>query len=115
MNAENAMQDRRKLPRRRTYLGGCVTFNQRHSTLDCLVRNLSAAGAKIAFPDTATAPDHFDLNIRQQQRTVRARIAWRRGYEAGVVFYEQDVAYQLIAPSWSRYFGGSSGESAAST
>ena len=107
------MQDRRKLPRRRTYLGGSVTFNQRHSTLDCLVRNLSAAGAKIAFPNTATAPDHFDLSIRQHQRTLRARITWRRGYEAGVEFYEQDIASQLMPATWSRYFAGSSGDSAA--
>jgi len=101
------MQDRRKLPRRRTYLGGRVTFDQRHSTLDCVVRNLSAAGAKIAFPDTVIAPDHFDLSIRPQQRTLRARITWRRGYEAGVVFSEQDTASQLTRPSWSRYFGSS--------
>jgi hypothetical protein len=78
--------ERRAVARARTYLGGQVAFNVRFSTMDCLVRNLSAAGAKLDFNGAATIPDEVDLTITNREETRRARIVWRRGDEAGVAF-----------------------------
>ena len=40
------MSERRKLPRSRVYYGGTVAFNDRNSTLACVVRNFSKLGAQ---------------------------------------------------------------------
>jgi PilZ domain len=79
------MLDRRKVHRGRCYLGGQVVFNNRFSTMDCLVRNFSEAGAKIVFTNPATIPGEFDLSIRQRNSR-RAHIVWRSETEAGVAF-----------------------------
>lgn len=82
------MQERRKTTRSRTYLGGVVAFNKRSSTMDCVVRNFSPEGARIAFDAVATLPDEFDLEIRQKERAFRARMVWRGETEAGVAFLD---------------------------
>ena len=82
------MQDRRKNPRRRTYLGAQIAYNQRSSVMDCVVRNISGDGAKLAFTNTGAVPDEFDLSVPQNARTFRAKVIWRRTEEAGVAFLE---------------------------
>jgi hypothetical protein len=92
------MFDRRKSVRSRTYLGGVIAFNKRSSTMNCHVRNISPAGAKVALTNTAVIPDQFDLAIAQQERSYRARMVWRRANEAGVAFlgeYTQDLPVPL--------------------
>lgn len=78
--------ERRATARAHTYLGGQVAFNERFSTMDCLVRNMSGAGAKLDFSGAITIPDEVDLTITKRELTMRARIIWRRGGEAGVAF-----------------------------
>ncbi len=80
------MQERREVHRDRTYLGGQVAFNDRRSTMDCLVRNFSGRGAKIVFADTATIPGELDVMIPKKGESRRARVVWREDNEAGVVF-----------------------------
>jgi PilZ domain len=79
------MRNQRKAARTRTYLGGKITFNQRSSVMDCLVRNFSSEGAKLAFTHTLAVPDEFELSIPKQQQTFVVRIVWRQKDEAGVV------------------------------
>jgi hypothetical protein len=90
--------EKRKNARSRTLLGGVIAFNNRASTMDCQVRNLSTGGAKVTFSNTAVVPDQFDLKIARQERSFRARMIWRAPNEAGVVFlseYNQDVPVPL--------------------
>jgi hypothetical protein len=86
------MQDRRKTARMRTYFGGQIAFNQRSSVMDCLVRNVSPDGAKLIFTSTAAVPQEFDLAIRKDARTLRARVIWREADEAGVAFVRPEAA-----------------------
>jgi len=79
------MAERRKAVRARTLLGGVIAFNSRASTMDCQVRNLSSAGAKVTFTNTAVVPDQFDLMIARKERSFRARVIWRAPNEAGIV------------------------------
>ena len=53
------MQDRRQTQRRKTFLGARVVFNNRQSTVNCLVRNMGDRGAKLVFADTTGLPDGF--------------------------------------------------------
>jgi len=92
------MTERRQAARTRSLLGGVIAFNSRASTMDCQVRNISAAGAKVTFTNTAVVPDQFDLTIGRKDRSFRARMVWRNPNEAGVEFlgeYEQDVPIPL--------------------
>lgn len=85
------MEDRRKTFRGRTYLGGQIAFNDRCSTADCLVRNLTPEGAKIVFSAPPTIPAEFDLAIPRKGDSRRSRIVWRGEMEAGVVFLPSDA------------------------
>jgi len=96
------MQERRKSERSRTYFGGLVAFNRRRSTLDCLVRNFSCDGAKLAFSDMAVLPDRFDLMIERKERSFRARVAWQGSNEIGVVFMPEDVGAEPIPLEWAK-------------
>jgi PilZ domain len=93
-----AMIERRKRLRARTCLGGTIAFNRRKSTMDCHVRNLSPAGARVAFTNAAAVPDQFDLTIARKERSFKARMVWRGVNEAGVAFlgeYDQAVPIPL--------------------
>jgi integrase len=86
------MAERRKSVRSRTYLGGVIAFNKRRSTMNCFVRNISAAGARVALGNAAVIPDQFDLAIAQKERSYRARMVWRGANEAGVAGPKADKA-----------------------
>ena len=84
--------ERRKAQRLRSLLGGRVSFNQSHSTLDCVVRNLSDDGALLLVSDAVALPNAFDLEIARKQRSYTARIRWRDGERVGVAFETQPGA-----------------------
>ena len=80
------MTERRRAIRNRTFLGGVVTFAKGRSAIECIVRNFSGGGAKVAFAGTAIVPDAFELEVARKERTFRARMVWRQDNEVGVVF-----------------------------
>jgi len=80
------MGERRRIPRTRTFLGGLVAFNDRCSTMECLVRNMSRDGARLVFGGTVEIPAEFDIMIRKRGDGRRAHIVWRMEAEAGVSF-----------------------------
>ena len=80
------MSERRQSARRRTYLGGRAAFEKTASTADCLVRNLSSGGARIAFTGSTPMPDAFDLTLNERSETRAVRVVWREGFNAGVAF-----------------------------
>jgi hypothetical protein len=80
------MSERRKSARQKSFLRGCIYFNNRRSALDCLVRDISSTGARLIFSDTVTIPDVVDLYIPQKEQTLRAQVHWRHGDEVGVGF-----------------------------
>jgi hypothetical protein len=107
------MVEKRKAVRSRTLLGGVIAFNDRASTMDCQVRNLSTRGAKVTFNNTATVPDQFDLKIARKERSFRARMIWRAPNEAGVAFlneYNHDVPVPL---EWAKRLRDCEAEKAA--
>jgi hypothetical protein len=85
-----AVMERRRHPRGKSLYGGVITFNARQSTVDCVVRNFSAHGARIEMAGTALLPDEFDLAIARKDTAFRARLIWRNALEAGVQFTADD-------------------------
>ena len=80
------MPDLRSAPRKRSLLSGQIVFNNRSSTIDCTVRDLSATGAKLRLTSTATIPSEFDLEIPLKEQTFHARVMWHKGTVCGVRF-----------------------------
>jgi hypothetical protein len=90
------MSERRRSARSKSFLRGCVLFNNGRSALDCLVRDVSAAGARLIFTEPAAIPDTVDLHIPQKDKTLHAHVQWREGQEIGVTFA---AASPTLAPS----------------
>jgi len=86
MSERRNVNERRRATRQKSFLRGCIYFNNRRSALDCLIRDISATGARLIFSDTVTIPDIVDLYIPQKERTLRAHVHWRHGDEVGVAF-----------------------------
>jgi hypothetical protein len=86
MPAATTIAERRQAVRIRTFIGAKAIFNQRQSTLDCMVRNQSDDGALLIFPGSAALPELFELYfpLKRESRMVRSR--WRDGERIGVSF-----------------------------
>jgi hypothetical protein len=80
------MEERRKARRQRTCLGGRIAFRERYSTMECIVRDLTAEGARIAFPHPVLLPQEFDFAIEHKGLRRHARIIWRMTSVVGVGF-----------------------------
>jgi len=80
------MAERRGAQRQKSFLRGCVYFNKRTMSLDCLIRDFSEQGARIIFSENVNVPDAVELHIPQKQKTLRARVQWRHGDEIGLAF-----------------------------
>jgi hypothetical protein len=100
------MSDRRQIFRSRVYYGGLVAFNDRQSTLACVVRNLTAFGARIEFENPALLPDEIDFAVPRRSLSCRAHLTWRDRNAAGLVFraprpIDRD-ANEVIPLEWAR-------------
>lgn len=80
------MSERRTSPRQKTFLRGCIYFNNKRAAADCLIRDISDDGARLIFSSAVTVPDVVDIYIPQKEQTLRARVQWRHGDEIGVAF-----------------------------
>jgi PilZ domain len=86
--------ERRKSSRQKSFLHGCIYFNNRRSAIDCLIRDISHEGARLVFSQTATIPDLIELHIPQKDQTLRAHVHRRTSGEVGVTF---DAAHAQVA------------------
>jgi hypothetical protein len=80
------MPESRTKIRKRCFLGARIQFNNRRSTFDCLVRDISEGGARLELATLESMPDEFDLVIPQHERQYRAKVVWRRNGKCGVRF-----------------------------
>ena len=77
------MQERRAVPRQRTFLKGVLAFNSGNSSEDCLIRNLTDAGALVELPHPE-APGAFELVVPSKSLRRSGRVAWKVGGRIGV-------------------------------
>lgn len=84
--------EQRREARQKTFLKGRILFNNGASTMDCLVRDLSRFGARLALTETKALPECFDLHIPQKDATYRSTLRWRREDGVGVTFSENGEA-----------------------
>jgi len=88
--------ERRTRARQRSFLQGRLYFNNRRSSLDCLVRDISSQGAKLKVSDSVAIPEIVELHIPHKDETYRAKVQWRTGFEIGVTFDGDEEAPSIV-------------------
>jgi hypothetical protein len=78
--------DKRRAPRRRVLKGALAAYNDRHCTIECTVRDISASGARIQSNGTLNIPDTFELIIEIDGIEADCQVVWRKGHDIGVRF-----------------------------
>jgi hypothetical protein len=95
------VKERRLLARQKSFLQGRIYFNNRRSSVDCLVRDYTEVGARLKFSETITVPEAIELYLPNREEIHRARVEWRNGNEMGVSFGEA-LRSPSIAPEASQ-------------
>jgi hypothetical protein len=80
------MQDRRQSVRDKVIYGGVAEINERGSTMNCVVRNISERGACVEFDRAAKLPEEMNLTIARKGRSFLARLIWRQANKVGLAF-----------------------------
>jgi hypothetical protein len=99
-----AMTERRTAARKKSFLQGRIFFNNRRTSVDCLIRDFCEHGARLKFSGMTATPDVVELHIPNRDESCRARVQWRNADEMGVVFEAENGAPPLApaAPAdWS--------------
>ncbi len=78
-----------------------IAFNERRSTIECIIRNFSDDGAKIEFENPALLPDEVDLFIAKKSRAFHAKLVWRQASAAGLAF-DAVARNAPISLDWAR-------------
>ncbi|CAG0953197.1 MAG: PilZ domain-containing protein [Rhizobiaceae bacterium] len=81
--------DRRSETRHRVFKGGRLSFNKGYGALECVVRNLSDRGARLALGETTAVPNVFSLEIAGEATSRSACVRWRSPSAVGVEFRAQ--------------------------
>ena len=78
--------DGRVALRRRVLKAGVAASNDRHLTVACTVRDVSATGARLRAESSVSIPDTFELIIEVDGLEADCQVVWRKANEVGVKF-----------------------------
>ena len=76
--------EKRAEHRHRVLKGGTVHFNKGYSSLECVIRDLSASGARIQMGETFGVPSRFTLSISGESTRIEASVRWRNARYIGL-------------------------------
>jgi hypothetical protein len=93
------MPERRTSSRQKSFLQGRIYYNNRRSSLDCLVRDVSDTGARLVFSGPVSVPDVVEVYLSNKDEVRRAKVQWRKGGEMGVGFGEDPADAGAMAAS----------------
>ena len=91
------MTERRSGSRQKSFLQGRIFFNNRRTSVDCLIRDFSEHGARLKFSSMTATPDVVELYVPNKDESYRAKVQWRNGDEIGVGF-DVDAGSPPLAP-----------------
>jgi len=80
-----AQPNNRREHRQRTLKAGRIILSLQ-TTMDCMVRNLSARGALLEIGVIAALPPKFELLLVDANTVRNVELRWQRGQRAGVEF-----------------------------
>jgi hypothetical protein len=88
------MIERRALGRHKTFIKGRIYFNNRLSSADCIVRDVTTNGARLECSENVTLPDVFELYIPNRDEYFHARVTWRKSSNLGVSWTPEQITKQ---------------------
>jgi PilZ domain. len=81
------MLDRRQSARDKVIYGGVAEIDERGTTTDCVVRNISEHGASLEFSSAVKlTKEQISLTVTRKGRSFLAKIVWWRDNFIGVAF-----------------------------
>jgi hypothetical protein len=80
------MPEARRSERLKSLLRARIVFNSGNSTIECLIRNVSAHGMRLQLAESLSVPGEFDLEVPHKGRSYRTRLVWRGDGMIGVAF-----------------------------
>jgi|HubBroStandDraft_6_1064221.scaffolds.fasta_scaffold465326_2 hypothetical protein len=82
---EDRPEERRRFPRTRCFKGARIVASG-HDVVTCIVRNVSAEGARLQLAGIVALPDEFDLCFDSGRRVRQCRMMWRNESDVGIWF-----------------------------
>jgi len=92
------MIERRALIRHKTFIKGRIYFNNRLTSMDCIVRDVTEKGARLQVSESVALPDAFELYLPNKDEHFRAQAQWRKGDQLGIS-WTPDSAFRHKAES----------------
>ena len=84
---EKSEPEMRRMPRRRTFKVGMISFDEHKTLVDVSIRNRSETGALLILGDRrANFPSKFSLFSRSDRTITPAELIWREGNSVGIRF-----------------------------
>jgi hypothetical protein len=100
-------RDRKPSSRQRVLLRGLIVYGAGTFTCDCVFRNLTANGARIAVKQLFQIPERFYLINIRDGIAYDASVVWNRSLDIGVKFQSQlplnsneDLTYRRLRKLW---------------
>jgi hypothetical protein len=91
--------ERRRSSRRTCTLGGRLFFGLAGLSIDCVIRDISEHGARVAVPSAAwKAPKEVHLLSLREGRVYSGQVVWNRGRYLGLNFVQVQPAEQISDP-----------------
>jgi hypothetical protein len=87
--------ENRRAPRRQVQ--GHATVRAPGLEVSCVIRDLSATGARIEVPSSVHLPDEFNLLLAEAKSSRHVHLRWRRGDFAGVEFDRANALKAMAA------------------
>lgn len=87
-------RERRRAERVKSLLKARIYFNQRMTSFDCVVKNISPLGAKVALDKSIAIPEDFELEIPMRGKFYKAKLRWRDAEGIGMEFIDDGAAQE---------------------
>lgn len=97
------MIERRAHPRHKAFITGRIYFNNRLSSMDCILREVSEQGARLEFSESVALPDVFELYLPNKDEYFRARVIWRKGHDIGITWTPETILNPRSEPGRTDY------------
>jgi hypothetical protein len=91
--------ERRRSPRKTCTLGGRLFYGLAGLSIDCIIRDISEHGARVAVPSAAwKAPKEIHLLSLREGKVYSGVVVWNRGRYLGLNFSQVQPAEALADP-----------------